>query len=95
MDTVIIDDKLTEDGKIEIELPKGWQSGNIRVEIPIESAWTDEEIEEMLKFEGKPLGEIPSDLIGAGADWDIGDSAEWVAEQRRKRLEESQNLWKE
>lgn len=95
MDTIIITGKLTKDGKIEIELPEGWQPGDIRVELPVEPTWTDEEIEEMLNFEGRPLGEIDPDLIGAGADWDIGDSAEWVAEQRRKRLEESQKRWKE
>jgi hypothetical protein len=41
------------------------------------------------------LGDIDPDLIGAGADWDIGDSADWVAEQRRKRLEESRKRWTE
>lgn len=39
----------------------------------------------MLNFKGKPLGAIDPSLIGAGADWDIGDSAEWVREQRNKR----------
>lgn len=106
MDTIIIDARLTKEGKIEIELPKGWQEGNIRVEITLEKEqqdipweeqpWTNEELDAALQFKGQTLGEIlESGLIGTGADWDIGDSAEWVAEQRRKRVEESEKLWKE
>ncbi|GAB5492244.1 MAG: hypothetical protein Phog2KO_24590 [Phototrophicaceae bacterium] len=85
MAMVSIKGVLTEDGKIKVELPDGWQAGEIRVEVQIEPAWSDEEIDEMLNFKGKPLGAIDPSLIGAGADWDIGDSAEWVREQRNKR----------
>ena len=81
---------LTPDGKIEVELPDGWQPGEINVEINIEPAFTDEEVDEMLNFSGKSLGEIDPALLGAGADWDIGDSADWVEQLRRQRIGKSQ-----
>jgi hypothetical protein len=84
MDTVIIDAKLTEDGKIEIELPEGWQAGDIRVEIPIEPTWTDEE---MLKPDPKPASEI---VTGGWEDMGIEDSVAFVEEMRRKRREKNQ-----
>lgn len=59
---------LTEDGKIEVDLPEGWQAGEIRVEVQIEPAWTDEEIDEVLNFKGKSLGDIDPSLLGAGLD---------------------------
>jgi hypothetical protein len=95
MTTVFIKGRLTDDGRIEAELPDGWQPGDVTIEVPIEqeTEWTDEELKEMLNFKGLTLGEIPADLIGAGADWDIGDSAEWVEEQRRKRMEERRKRW--
>ena len=76
---------LTQDGKIEVELPDGWQPGEVNVEINIEPAWSNEEVNEILNFEGKSLGDIDPSLLGAGADWEIGDSAEWVEKQREKR----------
>jgi hypothetical protein len=96
---MIIKGRLTDDGRIEAELPEGWQPGEVSIEIAVDAdtVWTEEELEELaqyMKFEGgKTLGEIPSELIGAGADWDIGDSAEWVEEQRRKRREERRKRW--
>jgi len=91
---------LTEEGEIKVELPPNWKPGKVEVLLYADEdlEWTDEELDELLEymqFEGKPLGDIPSELIGAGADWDIGDSADWVAEQRRQRQEESRKLWME
>jgi hypothetical protein len=97
MATVRIKGILTPEGEIKVDLPENWQPGEVEVLIPSnETVWTNEEWEEILqnmKFEGKPIGEIPPELIGAGADWDIGDSAEWVEEQRRKRMEERRKRW--
>jgi hypothetical protein len=86
---------LTETGEIKVDLPENWQPGEVEVLIPTEvSEWTDEELKQMLEFKGQTLGEIlDSGLVGAGADWDIGDSAEWVEEQRRKRMEERRKRW--
>ena len=86
-------------GKIEIDLPENVIDGEIEVTVPVaetageeipweERPWTDEEIAEFFKFEGKPLGEIET---GGWEDMDIEDSAEWVEELRRK--EEERSKW--
>jgi hypothetical protein len=94
MATVRIKGILTAEGEIKVELPENWQPGEVELVIPTEeTVWTDEELKEMLNFKGLTLGEIPADLIGAGADWDISDSAEWVEEQRCKRMEERRKRW--
>lgn len=97
---VTVKGNLTADGKVQIDLPNGWVPGEIDVELLVEgdaeSSWTEEELQELeqyFEFKGSTLGDIPDELIGAGADWDIGDSAEWVAEQRRKRAEKSHAKW--
>ena len=102
MTTMIIKGRLTDDGRIEAELPEGWQPGEVSIEIAVDTdtVWTDDELAELAQYmkfeEGKTLGEIlDSGLVGSGADWDIGDSAEWVEEQRRKRKEESRKRWTE
>ena len=85
MSTIQIKGILTEDGKIEIDLPDGWQPGEVSIEINIKPTFTDAELDELMQFHPGALGEIDAALLGAGADWDIGDSAEWVEEQRSKR----------
>ncbi|MGB7339806.1 MAG: hypothetical protein WBC91_13005 [Phototrophicaceae bacterium] len=73
---------LTENGKIEIEIPEGWQPGEVHVEITIDSVWSDDEIDELTKSNVKPASEITT---GGWEDLDIQDSVEWVNENRQKR----------
>ena len=49
---------LTEDGKIEVELPDGWQAGEVRVEVQIEPVYSDAELDELMQFNPKPANEI-------------------------------------
>jgi hypothetical protein len=95
MATIRIKGILTPEGEIKVDLPENWQPGEVEILIPqLEAEWTDEQLKEMFEFKGQTLGEIlDSGLVGAGADWDIGDSAEWVDEQRRKRMKESRKHW--
>lgn len=88
---------VVQDGKLEVELPPNVVNGEATVMVAIPAprdALTDEEWGEALDFQGRSLGEIlTSDLVGTGADWDIGDSADWVNEQRRKQAEEARKKW--
>ncbi|MDQ7026752.1 MAG: hypothetical protein Q9P01_10985 [Anaerolineae bacterium] len=88
---------LTKEGEIKVDLPDNWQPGEIEILLPAnEMERIDEGLDIALEFQGQTLGEIlDSGLVGSGADWEIGDSAEWVAEQRRKRREERLKRWME
>ena len=87
--------KITEAGKLEIELPEGLPPGDVQVtiempaeaEIPWEDRpWTDEELADMLKTNPQSGAEIVDWLKKNGGWEDLGitDGAEWVQEQRRK-----------
>ncbi len=77
----IVKGYLTEDGELKVELPANWQPGEVDILMPV----SDEAVEERFVFKGLTAGEIlQSGLVGSGADWDIGDSEEYVQEQRRK-----------
>lgn len=96
MTLVRVKGKLTESGQIELELPENWQAGDIIIEIPVQQtqiARSEFGTVDISHFAGKTLGEIDKNLIGAGADWEIGDSADWVDEQRKKRTEEQRSKW--
>lgn len=90
---------VVKDGKLEVELPPDLVDGEAVVTVVIPAAvpqdtLTDEEWREALNFQGATLGEVlASELIGTGADWDIGDSAEWVEQQRGKQAEEARKKW--
>lgn len=104
--TVKIKGTLNEAGQIDLELPANWRAGEIIIEIPI---LRDKELETLLQpnpqpvddwqdfnvfnFAQKTLGEIDKALIGAGSDWEIGDSAVWLDDQRQKRAEKSRHQW--
>lgn len=92
MASIIIKGRITEDGRIEAELPEGWKPSEVEIKIDLEPEWTDEEIESMMSFEGRPLGEIE---IGGWEDMGIEDSVEWVAQQRKKHDEERRKRWTE
>jgi hypothetical protein len=71
-------------GKLEVELPENVVEGEAEVIVPIAAE----------SNEGVMLGDIlASGLVGSGADWDIGDSEEWIQEQRRKTWEERRKSW--
>lgn len=91
--------KITENGKLEVELPEGLPPGDVQItlqtaapaeeEIPWEDRpWTDEEITEMMRVTPKTGAEIVAEIKGGliGDGWsDVTISgAEWVEEQRRK-----------
>jgi hypothetical protein len=76
---------ITETGELRIDLPKDHPIGAVKV--TIESAaeeaspLTPEEIKEFLTFKPVPAHEL---VFGGWEDLDIGDSAAWVEELRRK-----------
>ncbi|MEL6404094.1 MAG: hypothetical protein AAFR81_07005 [Chloroflexota bacterium] len=86
--TIAIKGTLNPDGTIHVDLPEGWQPGEVTVEIAIEPTYTEEELDELLKPNPRPASEIET---GGWEDLEIQDGAEWVENQRRKRRE--QNKW--
>ncbi|MDQ7026756.1 MAG: hypothetical protein Q9P01_11005 [Anaerolineae bacterium] len=92
MITKIIKGRITVDGRIEAELPDGWQVGDVLIEVPIkQEIWTDEEIEELMQSDPQSGAEIAAaDEIGAWSDRGIEDSVAFVEEMRRKRRERRQ-----
>ena len=92
MDIVRVKGTITPEGEIKVELPEGWQPGEVEVAVPVavpeEAPFTEAELAEMMRFEGRSLGEIET---GGWEDMDIPDSAEWVEEQRRKEQERRGN----
>lgn len=103
MATIRLKIYVPETREVEIKLPEDFPVGETEVVIEVpgkdetpweESPWTKEELDEMLNFKGQTLGEIlDSGLVGSGADWDIGDSEEWVQQQRRKEEQERHARW--
>lgn len=102
MITIRLTGRITEDGKLEVELPDNLPPGNVEVLLEVANSadlpgeprpWTDEEIAELTK-PGKPAtgAEIVALLEKYGGWEDIGitDSVAWLEEQRRKRRERNQ-----
>ena len=82
MVTLQIKVDVTEDREVKIKLPDDFPVGKAEVTIAVESPGS------------VSLGDIlASGLVGSGLDWDIGDSEEWIQEQRRKTWEERRNSW--
>lgn len=100
---------ITEDGKLEIELPQNFVSGDVDVWLKLKRAarndegdeeeadrppFTDEEIRELLTFTPKSGKEIvESGLIGGWEHMGIEDSVEWVNQLRKKEEERRDNSW--
>lgn len=86
-----------KNGKITVDLPENVVDGEVIIEIPVETdpsmlendqPLTDDEIDALMKPNPKPGSEIVKNpAIGSWANKGITDSVEWVAEQRRKRRE--------
>lgn len=88
MTTITIKGTLTPEGIIQVDLPDGWQPGEISVEIAIEPTFTDAELDDLMTPNPKPANQIKT---GGWEDLGIADSVEWVKQQRKKRNE--QNKW--
>jgi len=91
--------KVGKGGLVTLQLPPEFEGHEVRItvesirrtepstdEIPWEDQpWTKEEIQELLKFEGKSGAEIAkSDAIGGWAHMGITDSVAFVEELRRR-----------
>lgn len=96
MATIRLKGQITEDGRLEVELPDGLESGNVNVIIETSSSspttgptWTDEEIEELMRIEPKSGADI---VAGLGAGWEslTVSGSDWVEQLRRRRREQSQ-----
>lgn len=107
MATIHLTGRITESGKLEIDLPDGLPPGEVQVTIQVpvseppkdssdweNQPWTEEEIREFLTFEPKSAAEIAdSDAIGAWAHKGITDSVAFVEDLRRKELERRRASW--
>ncbi len=104
MATIHLTGRITDAGKLEIDLPEGLPSGEVEVTIQIaptsssddweNQPWTEEEIREFLTFEPKSAAEIAeSEAFGAWADLGITDSVAWIEELRRKEWERRRASW--
>ena len=90
--------RITEQGKLEIDLPEGIPAGDVEVDIhlsEIPPTWTDEELAELLKpvkpMMGKDLAEWMDTEEFTKYEWtDPRDGATWVEEERRKQRERKQ-----
>ena len=90
--------KITESGKLELELPEGLPAGEVYItlEMPAEEPtsweerpWTNEEIQEMSRITPKTGSEIvAAGHTGGWEHYGITDSGQWLEEQRRKRREQ-------
>lgn len=79
--------RITEEGKLDIVLPPGLPPGEARItiEIPVEPAWTSDELDRALEVVPLTGAEIVrSGSTGGWSDKKIDDGEEWVQEQRRR-----------
>jgi hypothetical protein len=91
---------ITEDGKLEIELPEGLPSGEVEVMLQVrtqtevetddDTPLTPAEIAELLIPKPVPTKDI---VTGGWEDLDIGDSAEWVEKMRSEEEERRTARW--
>jgi hypothetical protein len=88
--------KITPDGKLEVELPAGVAPEEVLVTVESvsaddaaweETAWTQEELRELLTPEPKTGKEIAAWLESVETGWENLDMSgeEWVNQQRNKR----------
>ena len=94
MTSIELTGRITENGKLELELPAGLPPGEVHVIIELSSAEdtksaddpiTQEELDELMRIEPMTGAEIvKAGLLGGWKDEGITDSVAWVEEQRRK-----------
>ena len=75
---------VTNNREVTIKLPKDFPVGAAEVTIEADA-----------ETEGTLGSILASGLVGGGADWDIGDSEEYIQQQRRKTWEERRKSWME
>ncbi len=88
MDTLELSGRITQDGKLEVELPEGMLPGEVwvRIERAESEALPDDEIEYLMRTEpitGAAI--VAAGLTGQWSDQGIEDGQAWVEKQRRKR----------
>jgi hypothetical protein len=83
MVTIHLTGRITEDGKLEVDLPDGLPLGEVGVTIELHSQQTPMTAKEI----------ADSDTVGVWADLGITDSAAFVEELRRKETEERRARW--
>lgn len=91
MSTLRLRGRITEEGRLEVDLPPGTPAGEARVtiEVPPAERWSPQEIAEALRIEPLTGAEILA--AGLAGGWEgIEDGAEWVARRRRERRERLQ-----
>ncbi len=82
MVTIRVKVDVTEDREVTIKLPEDFPVGEAEITIEAETEAVG------------TLGSIlASGLVGSGADWDIGDSEQYIQEQRRMTWEERRKSW--
>jgi hypothetical protein len=93
MTTITLTGTITENGKLEVQLPEGLMPGDVQVSIALpddELPLSDEEVTELLRPVTPRNGaEIAAALEASEAtSWEtVSDGAAWVEEQRRRRRE--------
>lgn len=79
---------ITEDGKLEVNLPEGIPPGEVIITLEMDQPITEEELNELMAFKPATGAEI-ADMLEASDGWwedvDIPDSVAWVEEQRKKQ----------
>lgn len=88
---------ITEDGKLEFELPEAIPTGEVEITI----RWREQEIVDDVPLTLEEIAElvipkpVPAHLIKTGGWEDMGitDSVEWVNELRHKEEERRRALW--
>lgn len=79
---------ITEDGKLEVNLPEGIPPGEVIITLEMDQPITEEELTELMAFKPATGAEI-ADMLEASDGWwedvDIPDSVTWVEEQRKKQ----------
>lgn len=87
-----------KNGELKVDLPENVEDGEVEVTIPVSEAeelpweerpWTEDELADMLNFQGKSLGEIQA---GGWEDKGITDSVEFVENLRREE-EDRRGKW--
>lgn len=72
MTTITLKGQITEDGKLQVDLPEGIQPGEVDVMLSFDL--TDDEIEALLKPNPKPGSEIAkNEAIGSWADDELNE----------------------
>lgn len=88
MDVIELAGRITQEGKLEVELPEGMLPGEVRVRIERAESQPlpDDEIERLLRTEpATGAAIVAAGLTGGWSDQGIEDGQDWVNDQRRKR----------